>query len=698
MMMNMNKHHGAPKDSSTAGEAAVPLEDRGEEADEEAKLQQYNSIPSKKKKKRSKEEEQFSIKIVSAFYRPCEQKQHQGGGGDGKNGGGGGGGGSSAESSLSTMSKLYTRNVTPFVRALLMAQKQQEAAAAENDVQVDNEQQQQQQQQQDTTISNNSANSNVISINAMTANGMKRSKICILDGMMQQQSMNSVFGDPCPGTSKRLYISYSVIENDGNEQQQQDGKEFSKRSLLSMAAAAAAPIHHVSFAEHEKVILNLMNRSNQYQDVDNEEDNNNNNNLPDSIDDHNSDDAFQRGRRPPPPIATVASIARSDNSPWRLRATSSEIILPLVMPYLQIKERVSCRLVCRVWKNIIREWGVATTIDVQNTTAIYSCSVNNNNNSNNNNGYSYNNNYYSRSFIRGILKHSYSALHTLFLSGLQDLNGPCDLHPSIPHLRKLSCLDISHCIQLGDDTLTLLSLYCRATLQVLYVKALPLVTDVGMLAICQACRELQVLDISHLHALTDQTGMAIGQHLYKLRALYMRDNYKITNSSIDLITTRTAARGAPSCGGGGGGSVAMLETLTLWGCMRLKHLNFGTAAPTLPPATLSTIGGGGGGNTITSSGAKLVTLNLWGCHSLTDDWASALSGMHNLKSLVVSECHRLTDAFVVSITFFSYSLPLDHLMRNIISHVCCFVVAIACADPDGSATPSFIPTLLQTSN
>jgi len=35
--------------------------------------------------------------------------------------------------------------------------------------------------------------------------------------------------------------------------------------------------------------------------------------------------------------------------------------------------------------------------------------------------------------------------------------------------------------------------------------------------------------------------------------------------------------------------------------------------------------------------------------SLKDDSANALAGMNHLRSLIVSECHRLTDAFVVRI-------------------------------------------------
>lgn len=44
----------------------------------------------------------------------------------------------------------------------------------------------------------------------------------------------------------------------------------------------------------------------------------------------------------------------------------------------------------------------------------------------------------------------------------------------------------------------------------------------------------------------------------------------------------------------------------------------------------------------------LVILNLWGCHNLNDEASHSLNDMPNLKSLIVSECHRLTDRFVVS--------------------------------------------------
>jgi hypothetical protein len=139
------------------------------------------------------------------------------------------------------------------------------------------------------------------------------------------------------------------------------------------------------------------------------------------------------------------------------------------------------------------------------------------------------------------------------------------------------------------------------------------VTDQGMTAIARSCVKLQVLEISNV-PLTDEAGIEIGTNLTKLRALYMRDNYLLTNRSIDLITE----------------TCTQLSQLTLWGCARLRHLSFHSSVDL-------NIGCG-----------KLVILNLWGCHSLTDDAARALEAMKYLRSLIVSECHKLTNTFLVS--------------------------------------------------
>jgi hypothetical protein len=123
--------------------------------------------------------------------------------------------------------------------------------------------------------------------------------------------------------------------------------------------------------------------------------------------------------------------------------------------------------------------------------------------------------------------------------------------------------------------------------------------------------KLQVLEISNVK-ITDESGIAIGENLTQLRALYMRDNFLLTNKSIDIITEKCSR----------------LAQLTLWGCIRLKSLSFERL------------------NQVADCG-NLVLLNLWGCHSLLDDAADALAPMSNLRSLIVSECHRLTDSFLV---------------------------------------------------
>ncbi len=128
-----------------------------------------------------------------------------------------------------------------------------------------------------------------------------------------------------------------------------------------------------------------------------------------------------------------------------------------------------------LWRHIVRDWGVAVTID--------------------NNDPSFPT--FTRPFLRGILSHSYSSLQSLFLSGSEDLQ-QSDLHPSIPHLRKLRSLDISRCIQLDDSTPHLLSQHVSDTLKVLYIKGLRNVTDDGVISIATSCFKPKVLEVLYI--------------------------------------------------------------------------------------------------------------------------------------------------------------------------------------------------------
>ena len=211
---------------------------------------------------------------------------------------------------------------------------------------------------------------------------------------------------------------------------------------------------------------------------------------------------------------------------WRLRSATSEIVLPIVLPFLQIRERVELRLVCRTWRRVVRDWGVAKTIDNQDDAFPN----------------------FTRPILRGMLSHSYTSLQSLFLSDFTELTKD-DLHPAIPHLRQLRSLDISRCTQLDDSTMLLLSQHVNYSLEVLYIKGLRSVSDTGLISICQSCSKLRVLEISNV-PITDEGGVAIGNNLVKLRALYMRDNFRLTNRSIDVITERCTR----------------LEQLTIWGC------------------------------------------------------------------------------------------------------------------------------------
>jgi hypothetical protein len=175
----------------------------------------------------------------------------------------------------------------------------------------------------------------------------------------------------------------------------------------------------------------------------------------------------------------------------------------------------------------------------------------------------------------------------------------------------------------------LLADHVSGTLEVLYLKGLSRVTDAGLEAICRSCIHLRVLDLSQVMTISDAGGRTI-QNLTKLRALFLRDNYQLTNDSLDAITQRCTK----------------LNQLTLWGMIRLQHLKFD---------------GGGSGTMTAFNNGRLIILNLWGCHSLQDDAAQALESMSNLRTLIVSECHRLTDTFIDTLVSFPGLQGLHHL-------------------------------------
>lgn len=457
-----------------------------------------------------------------------------------------------------------TRDVTGFVRVLLIARqlREQEEGQSETDGFDDD-------------------------MDQMATSGLF---IPLMD--RRNRGMNVIFGDPCPGTSKRLNIHYVV------------------------RTAASSEVHRVTFAEHDRVIL--RRRVTFYQDESKLKNAvvacTTRGNVPAAGDNEDAStlrSAVRMGRS-----QSIAEFADDTGqlsetkvtTNWRLRSATSEIVLPMIMQFLDIRERVNSQLVCKMWRIVVRQWGVAHTVDV--------------------NDGSFPN--FNRTFLRGILAHSYSSLQSLYLNGFRELTRE-DLHPAIPHLRKLRSLDISRCSGLDNTTLQLISEHLNG-LEVFYMKGLQKVTDEGFVAICQSCNQLQVLEISYVK-ITDKGGIAIGENLTQLRALYMRDNYLLTNHRYEQLISLKTVR-APSlltytysidvitekC--------TRLSQLTLWGCVRLSNLSF---------VRLNQMRGCG----------NLVLLNLWGCHSLLDTAANALEPMRNLQSLILSECHRLTDAFLV---------------------------------------------------
>ncbi|KAL3916183.1 MAG: hypothetical protein SGILL_005294 [Bacillariaceae sp.] len=399
-----------------------------------------------------------------------------------------------------------------------------------------------------------------------TVDGKSQAFVSLLGGG-GRLSMNATFGDPCPGTSKRLTVHYTVTEIPSDKN-------------ASLSGSARTETHHAHFAEHEPVKLRrglaVMNTA---QDI--------------------SRETNFRMTRIPQGLSASLDMKTSLTA----GATAHEVLLPMVLPFLELGERIQCRIICRGWKKVVREWGVATTIDANDPRTT-------------NTGHSIE---FTRPALRGLLAHSYTSLQSLFLSGFQQLEKQ-DLHPALAQLQSLRTLDITRCTNMDDSTLHLIAKHLSGALQVLYLKGLKNVSDQGLQSICQSCSQLEVLDLSQVMDITDKSGTAI-QRLKKLRALFLRDNFQLTNKSLDTITKQCIK----------------LRQLTLWGIIRMEHLEF----------------------TELNAG-RLLILNLWGCHSLGDDTARALESMQ-LKSLILSECHKLSDDFILAIAKIPGLKNIEHL-------------------------------------
>ncbi|KAL7530517.1 hypothetical protein ACHAXR_007401 [Thalassiosira sp. AJA248-18] len=563
--------------------------------------------------------------------------------------------------------------------------------------------------------------------------------------LMDGRPMNAVFGDPCPGTTKILRVEYlfrdlfydhreagssrifSVAENDGNIRSSRDthalggaingedevvdsngpGTNDGTRRTRRYHCTTSR-VFQSTFREHERVLLKRQDPLFRLT-TDNGEDATSNSaeeqqqrrlNTDMKLGNIDCEKAMKIDDAPPRMISISSSttplphiqsqlnpaLCASSSSPspskrWRLAPTTSEITLPIILPFLTVRQRANCQLVCSSWRDIVLEKGIAVVVDVNDvglfpkdqmefasTTSMSPSSrlcnpqsaarpchhVNTNSTSNNNSPLTDNNSsvvqgHASRSLLRGLLNNSHSSLESLVLNDFSPLEPIVDLHPALPYLRKLKRLDISRIPSISDETLDLISTFIGERLEVLYMKGLRHVTNDGVVRLVSSCFNLRVLDVSQVHQLNDEAGIAISQ-LKGLEVLHGKDNYKLTNRSVDAITK----------------NCRKLVQVTFWGCIKLTRLCFdenerGTDnfSPMPRPTSITDL--------TAPSPTKLILLNLWGCHNLTDDCATRMASLPHLRSLCVSECHRLTDQFVFGIT---QSLPqLLHLQLRYLRRI-----------------------------
>jgi hypothetical protein len=354
-------------------------------------------------------------------------------------------------------------------------------------------------------------------------------EVAIMDG----KSMNIIFGDPCPGTTKRLDLTYVFNDN------------FQRGSDIESDIFNHSLICHASFAEHEQVLLKRKvfksageNNLQSTGKHDRELETLSRNQLATCQRFGDSEGLVSATNKllNESKVDSALSVQSNGQSiKWKLHSEISEIVLPIILPYLTLLQRLQCQQVCKTWKMVISEQGVAEYIDINEPFAFVAKTR------------------YTNRILKGIISNSYPSLQRLFLNNYTALS-PQDFHPVIPHLRKLTQLDVSRCVELNNETLLLIARHLKDTLEILYMKGLRNTSDIGLIAISESCHKLCILEISNV-PITDASGTAIGQHLHKLVALYMRDNFLLTNLSLNAILS----------------GCSKLTQLTLWGCTRITN-------------------------------------------------------------------------------------------------------------------------------
>ena len=486
---------------------------------------------------------------------------------------------------------------------------------------------------------------------------------------MDGRPMNTVFGDPCPGVTKVLRVEYAfrdyhhaaegeksaradedAVENSRKTYDAEgDGRDRRGRQRRRCRRCTTSRTFRSAFREHERVLLRRQEPLLPLAMTDGDDknpptkeplhcDHGMSKEKMESANGRGSTDQMDVEPSGSPSIpSSIARTTRSPQSPpssprkkpCRLATTISNVTLPIILPYLNVRRRATCQLVCRSWRNAVLENGITPVIDVNDdglfpkrdpaTNSTAALPVHNN-------------------ILRGLLNHSHSSLEALVLNDFASLRPAVDLHPALPHLRKLWRLDISRVPSITDDTLRLISTSVGSRLEVLYMKGLRGITNDGVAQLVESCPNLRVLDVSQVYHLDDAAGTAIGTRLRRLEVFHAKDNHRLTNRSVDLIT----------------GNGRLLQA-TFWGCVRLTGVRFVDAGP--PPTEEDEADSGGvaappvlASPSRTPAAKRLVLLNLWGCHNLADDAAQQIIHLPQLRSLCVSECHRLTDRFVVGIS------------------------------------------------
>ncbi len=214
--------------------------------------------------------------------------------------------------------------------------------------------------------------------------------------------------------------------------------------------------------------------------------------------------------------------------------------------------------------------------------------------------------------------------------------------------KQLCFLSLNGCRFVSDAGLAALIHDPLPRLESLHLKKVVPLSDATLAGLTASMPSLLDLDLSGCTRLTDTGLGAVANNLRRLQILHLKDCHQVTDDGVLPVLLRHQRH---------------LKLLSLWGLHKLSEpfRRFKDAAEAALAASAASAAASGAEKTEETPMLSLRSLNLWGCHALSDDALHRIQQMcPGLLDLNCRYLMRLTDNALLNRDMSSWS-ALHHL-------------------------------------